>query len=278
VYDRLWPRAGTVLFGLIMLVASPCLAQVRGEVCPAQGESSTFGTLTVGIEVDLGTTGKLLGSYGASLAWNPAVLQYQSDTGGGQAPFDTAVVNRDDVATGLLRFSDASPTGAGGRVNIFNVMFQVIAEPFVVTVIDLEFSSMFAAETFEDLQPILQIQDGTTSVTGFFFDLRPVDGEGKFFEWNVIPGAVDYDVIRGNLGDLFDDGATVRLGSVKCVEADSTDTTTAGGTDPPNPDNKKPHLGTGFFYLARFNDGLGDKTYGFTRDGHERVVDAGDCP
>ena len=99
-------------------------------------------------------------------------------------------------------------------------------------------------------------------------------------EWNpIFPQAVSYDVIRGNLSELSDDGVAVHLGAVTCLENDSLDTTTGEGTEPLNPDTDLPFPGDGFFYLLRFHDGTSDRTYGFVDQcARERVVDVGDCP
>jgi len=111
------------------------------------------------------------------------------------------------------------------------------------------------------------------------FALRPVDLEGELWEWNAMPGATGYDLVRGGLGTLFDDGAAVHLGAVVCIEGDSADTTTAAGTEIQHRDSEIPAPGAGFFYLVRQNAGLGAETYGFGDPSeHERFPAVGDCP
>ena len=80
-----------------------------------------------------------------------------------------------------------------------------------------------------------------------------------------------YDVIRGNIGALQIVGGTqVSLGSVVCIENESTDTTTA----PNHRDAAVPALGQGFFYLFRVSGG----SYGTSSSGLPRVPGSGTCP
>lgn len=278
-----WRRAPRRVAALLLATApfgtALCLAQVRVEIRPSSTITLNGGTQTIAIDIDLGTSGRLLGSYGAMLRWDPTVIEYVGDSGGGQPPFDSAVVNRGDVGSGILRFSDASATGAAGRINVLSVTFRGIAQPPASTTLDLELTSIFASGTYEDIQPMTQVRDGTTCVSDFLFNLRVSGTISTFLDWTAVPGAVSYDVIRGALGGFLDDGTAVRLGTVICLENDSLDTTTAAGTEGSNPDTQTPPLGGGFFYLLRFNDGVANRTYGFpVLCARERVADSGDCP
>ncbi|HJQ97919.1 MAG TPA: hypothetical protein VJ826_06350, partial [Candidatus Polarisedimenticolaceae bacterium] len=91
-------------------------------------------------------------------------------------------------------------------------------------------------------------------------------------EWDEVPGAVNYDVVRGDLSALRVMGSDVDLGTVTCIENDSLDTTTAGRED-----STVPQLGKAFFYLIQFNDGLQDSSYGSMSVGRARVVSGGNC-
>jgi hypothetical protein len=263
---------------LPVLTDAPCRAEVTAQVQPLLIVSATGATMTVAVAIDLGASGSALGSYGAVLSWDAASLQYVGDSGGGEPPFDNAVVNRADVENGILRFGDASPTGATGHVSLLSVAFMALAAPPTTTGLDLEFTSAFTADDYDDLGPELEVQDGNTCTSDYFFDLRAVGQLDTVLAWNAIPGAVRYDVIRGDLDQPYEDGSSVRLGVVTCIENDSLDTTTGAGTEPANPDTETPPAGEGFFYLVRF-DGVAAGSYGFalacTR---ERVADAGDCP
>ena len=53
----------------------------------------------------------------------------------------------------FTRFSDASAVGASGRLNVLEVTFLVTADPCLTTQVDLEVTSLFSADTFQDLLP-----------------------------------------------------------------------------------------------------------------------------
>ncbi len=89
--------------------------------------------------------------------------------------------------------------------------------------------------------------------------------------WASVPGAPAYDVIRGNISSLqIVGGIQVSLGSVVCIENESTDTTTA----PNHRDSVAPSPGQGFFYLFRVSGG----SYGTSSSGLPRVPGSGACP
>jgi len=188
-------------------------------------------------------------------------------------------VNRDEAATGLLAFADAAAAGRGGKVEILEVSFEVLADPYATAVVDLEITSMYAASTYEDLQPILAVADGAIRIADYALELHAIDLNGSLYAWAAAPGAGSYDLIRGSLGFVHDDGSSVQLGSVVCVEDDSSDTTTAAGAEAASPDASVPLAGAAYFYLVRFHDGVSNRSYGFSHQaGHERQAGPGDCP
>ena len=107
-------------WGVALMFASPCLAQIKGEVAPAAGGSLVGETLSVDVNLDFTGSGRLLGSYGAVLSWDPAALQYLNDAGGVQ-PFNSPVVNRLNVSSGTLMFSDASHDVIRGRLDMVSI-------------------------------------------------------------------------------------------------------------------------------------------------------------
>lgn len=87
------------------------------------------------------------------------------------------------------------------------------------------------------------------------------------------PLANSYDFIRGSLDVLSEDAAGVDLGSVVCLENDSTDPDTLG-----NEDHASPPPGEAFFYLGRFDAAPGPGWYGGSSLNRDRRASAGDCP
>ena len=87
------------------------------------------------------------------------------------------------------------------------------------------------------------------------------------------PLATSYDFVRGDLVELSESAAGVDVGTVVCLENDSTDRTTIGDED-----IEIPAPGQGFFYLARFNASPGSGSYGGSTQNRDREPSAGDCP
>ncbi len=136
---------------------------VHASVTASNNRPAEGSRISACVHLDMDGTGEALGSYGASLAWDPGVLRYFSYTGG-TFPFDTPFVNIANVAAGTLRFADADATGASGEVFVFCATFDVIGTAPSTTPLDLELTSLFAAGTFADLLPGALVADGTVAV------------------------------------------------------------------------------------------------------------------
>jgi hypothetical protein len=83
---------------------------------------------------------------------------------------------------------------------------------------------------------------------------------GTSFTWTAAAGAFCYDIIKGTLRTMTDNGQIVALNSAVCLEEDSPDTTTV--------DTAVPALGKGFYYLVKPNGLHG--VYGNASNGHPR--------
>jgi Tol biopolymer transport system component len=105
--------------------------------------------------------------------------------------------------------------------------------------------------------------------------IRPGQESPTVVHWDFEPGAVRFDVIRGDAANLRFVGAEVDLGPVACLENDSTDADTIGFED-------LVELGTGqaFFYLYRGTQGVldGPGSWGLGSAGTERLGGPGECP
>lgn len=97
------------------------------------------------------------------------------------------------------------------------------------------------------------------------------EAAGTVVEWNHVPGALFYNIIRGDLFNLRDNGSIVDLGAVHCIEAASLDFSTAGSEDA-----ALPSPGRAFFYLAEYNDGW-ISSYGQESVSRPRVARSGAC-
>ena len=73
---------------------------------------------------------------------------------------------------------------------------------------------------------------------------------GTALHWSEVGGAFSCDVVRGDLRSIRDLNGAYHLGSLTCIAATTTGTTTAGLEDA-----DRPALSEGFFYMAADDDG-----------------------
>lgn len=140
-----------------LAVTDSVLVQVGGDLTGRAGQY-----VTVPVTVDLsGAPGRLLGSYRARLAWNPAILTYmQVENGNFAAP----QVTLDSAGEGSVQATATLPSGAGGAVTIFMARFYVVsdsAQSAVTITFDTMTAAAASATPFENLVPLLAYQQGT---------------------------------------------------------------------------------------------------------------------
>ena len=114
-----------------------------------------------------------------------------------------------------------------------------------------------AAANFLDTQGFTNIHDmlggmGAWAGEREACDPAPVvrmysDGLDVWINWTPTAGPQDYDLLRGDMENLSDDGSIVDLGPTTCLADDSAFTYSAIPMTPP--------AGTAFFYLARQRGG-----------------------
>ena len=129
-----------------------------------------------------------------------------------------------------------------------------------------------AGNTTTDTEYVLVPQDiggGTPDAMQITLDPIP---QGTLIEWNSVPGAAAYDIIRAELEMVSDSGAVIDLGPVVCIEDDSLDLDTAGQEDADTPT-----LGKVFLYLGASLDGV-TRSFGVASDGKPRAPGPGVCP
>jgi len=135
----------------------------QAVVTASQPKPAAGSQVATCVSLEMGTSSNSLGSYGATLSWDPNLLSYVGYQGG-ESPFDAPVVNATDVGTGLLRFSDADPVGATGSVHLFCALFEASETNLGTSPLDLELTSAFTAGTFLDLLPTTTVTDGSANV------------------------------------------------------------------------------------------------------------------
>lgn len=122
-------------------------------------------TIDVPVTIDMSRTSEKLGSYTVTLQWDPAMLQFQSYSGGTTKGFSNPVVNDAMVDKGKLTAAHAYAYGADGQVNILNLRFKLMGNVDAITneEISMEFSAMAAAKTFTDLLPHVEVGEAVAS-------------------------------------------------------------------------------------------------------------------
>ncbi len=142
---------------------------------PSNANPFTGDAITVAINIDM--TGmnppdNLLGSFTASLNWDPTVLTYTGNSGILQG--FTGFVNDLNAANGVIVFNGAKATGQGGAFDVLIVNFNVVGAGQTSTILDLNYTAMAAAFTFQNLLPFLTINDGVVTVQQVVVNNPPV--------------------------------------------------------------------------------------------------------
>jgi hypothetical protein len=191
--------------------AQTVTARVGGELTGFAGSA-----VTVPIVVDMSQAGGAkLGSYTARLQWDPAVLglscsQYGCDTLSGNFP--APQINPDSIAQGVVRFASVSAAGVSGLITL--VRFRFVVQDTTSTAsspMNLSFSEMSAAGTFEDLMPLLTVTSGTfCAPRGRWGDLdrdgRANSRDALVILSAVVGQAIDPDAFDLAMGDVDGDG------------------------------------------------------------------------
>ncbi len=169
-----------------------------------------------------------------------------------------------DELTVSTATDDASPAWTLGRARLDDVLAPSAG-------LRLRFRALDSApdHVVEAAIDELRIFGYTRASDGVVDELDVQDKDATFLTWSPVPGGSGavYDVVRGDLDALGPGGA---LGTLSCIEDNSSDTTSAG-----SPDADEPAPGAGFFYLVRFQLGFSDGDYGTTSEGTTRTGDGG---
>ena len=187
--SRAFYLSGFSVVSVFLLFATiPAMAQtgtVTAESMPSDLNPVSGVQISVDIDFDLSDVDPpddKLGSFTASLVWDPEVLCHV-DHSGLLSGF-TGVVNDAGADTGRIVFNGANPTGVGGVFTAITFTFDVCGSDSSGTDLDLEFSAMAAALTFQSLISILTVDDGhihiAPSVQGVSALSIPSDDEPKY--------------------------------------------------------------------------------------------------
>ncbi len=158
-YNRLFCAA---LSGLLLCCLSAAgFAQVKSNVVASVSNPASGDSITVQVEVDMSSQGSpddKLGSFTATLDWDPQVLDLVSHSGVLQG--FTGVVNDTEADSGTVRFNGANINGISGTFNLIDLTFACVGNTGTETVLDLEYSAM-ASTSFASLLGQLETNDLT---------------------------------------------------------------------------------------------------------------------
>jgi len=178
----------------------------------ASGTPSQGNEYVISVYIDMSASSSpddKLGSYTASLTWDPTKLEYSSYSGG-DSPFNDPTVNEGNVDSGILNFSKASSSGKTGDIKIIQVAFNVIGGCDETGTLDLEYSAMAAAGSFTNLLPALCIEDGNYTIScGILGDVNGDDSANSTDALIILSCDVGLDVSQFcpmNCGDANADG------------------------------------------------------------------------
>ena len=184
---------------------------VASAATPSNASTPVGQQIVVSINIDMSgasSPDNQLGSFTASLDWDPAILTYSSNSGL-LASF-TGAINPANVGTGHLAFNGTNATGGTGDLVVFQITFDAVGAG--TSALDLEYSVMSAtAPNFTNLLPILTVTDGQVVVgSGALGD---VNGDGLVNSTDALI-VLSADVGVGtsqycpmNCGDVNADGA-----------------------------------------------------------------------
>jgi len=157
------------ILGSFVMPSSQASSQTGSVVATAAVSDPTpevGNQVTVTVSIDMSAVNSpdnKLGSYTATLQWNPSVISYASNSGAPPSGF-TGAVNTANAATGTLSFNGANATGATGVTVAILVTFDVVGGGNAS--LDLNLSAIAAATTFNNLMGILTVNEGTIVAEG----------------------------------------------------------------------------------------------------------------
>jgi hypothetical protein len=156
-----------LILGLLLSFSVPVLAQTGSatSTVTVSNDAPTVGEqITATISIDMSgviSPDNALGSFTASIGWNPAVLSYNTNSGI-LAGF-TGVVNVGNAGTGSIAFNGANASGTTGNFIVLNITFNVIGTG--TSTLDLAYSAM-STTTFKDPLSILTVNDASVLASG----------------------------------------------------------------------------------------------------------------
>ena len=144
-------------------VASGPTGTVQSSAVPSTATPVLGSTFTVTVNINMSGVNapdNALGSFDGSLKWNPALITYVSYSW--LAGDFTRAVNTGQTGSGTLIFGGVNTDGTTGNIAVMTVTFTAAAAG--TSTLDLSYTDMAAANTFNSLMSILNVTDGSVTV------------------------------------------------------------------------------------------------------------------
>jgi len=264
----------TLLFGNARLDRTPG----EGRLALVTGNEAAAGFTTDDVDGGVTTVTSpsfdLSGLYAVEVSWQRWFRKDASDL-----VDDLVVEVSDDGGTGWIVLEDLDVTTATADASPAWVATSVRLDDLVAPGPDIRFrfraSDTGTDNTVEAAIDDLELRGFSLLAQGDVSGVIVGDAADTVVGWNSALGAPDavYDVVRGDLSSLSEGPGGIDLGTLTCIESDSVDTTTAGDAD-----TDAPAVGTGFFYLVRFELGMSVGGYGQGTSSGERTGTGGCSP
>lgn len=106
--------------------------------------------VNIPVVFDMSASGEALGSFKATLNWDPEKMELITYSGGTSSGFENPVINDANINSGVIIVANANPMGGYGAVNVFNLRFKKLDVSYEAD-IDLLAENIAAAFTYNDL-------------------------------------------------------------------------------------------------------------------------------
>ena len=155
--------AQLTLIALLALISTADAQLIAGRLALSTEQPAPGERLEVEVLVDLSGDETGLGAYQAQLLWDERVLSLV-ELSDGQSQGLAGPQTR--ATPGEIVFSAFNAEGAKGLVSLLKARFEVVARPGQRSTLDLSFSVLDAAGSFENLLPRLQIEPAAVQIGG----------------------------------------------------------------------------------------------------------------
>jgi hypothetical protein len=119
---------------------------------------------------------------------------------------------------------------------------------------------------------IVTVPHDSNGVTDPLLLSAQISGALMRLTWSPVPGAQDYQVVRGRIRNLQEMPEGIDLGALSCLSVRNDSTISLVSED-----SETPLIGDAFFYVAAFRNGTTTSSFGSVFTGKPRLTDSNVC-